>query len=171
MARRSGPEPIFKKRYVAFSILLVNSTPTICANIAISETATIYSCKVSMAGLMIGGAGVNVQEIRSWVRCTIDDAKILDPGDVADPNDPYTTSEMDNLNGFTLPNIWTTPSTFDPLDTPPLYAPEYVNEKYRFRRKCDCNTVVRIEADTITRQGAARSVQFFGYMELVIRVR
>ena len=166
----SGPEPIFKKRWVGFSTLLVNSTPTEAAIIEIAETGTVYSAKISMAGLMIAGVGNNVQEIRSWIRCGRENDAIPDPNSKANSNSPYANSTMDIINGFTLPSLFTTPPVQAATDLPPVFKQDH-SEKFRFRRKCDRNTIVKLEADTIVRQGAARSCQFFGYMELVIRIK
>ena len=157
----------YKKRWGQFNATAANSTPTEIGNIQIAETGTIVSLKISITGIGISPAAGDVQEARLWVRCGRENDAIPDPNDKANSNAPYDDSTMDIINGFTLPSIFLTEfGVFQSMNAVGGYS-----QKFNFKRKCDRNTILKLETDTIVRNQTARSVAIFGYWEIVIQVK
>ena len=163
-----GPSPIFKKRFVRFSTIIQNSLPGEIVQIKLAETGTIMACKISLAAIPISAVDPDVQELNMFLYCDqdLDDPAFPNPSITPEPVPYNETPEVDSINGFHVGNIWVNRTD----GTIPLRM-NTVQEKFRFRRKCDRNMVIRLTADSIVRNGAARSVLIFGTMYLTIKTR
>ncbi len=52
-----------------------------------------------------------------------------------------------------------------------LNITQTVNEKFRFRRKCDENSFVRLLAQVVTTNGVTRTMEITGKIQVIIRTR
>jgi len=158
-----GPSPIFKKRMFRFSTTVPNTTPVNIASIVLRETGTIYSVKIDMA-IINTVTGSNVQELNFALRC-------VPQKELNSIPDFGVDQEIETINGFYVGSLWSSGVDAASGDTHYPQLKATLNEKYRFRRKCDENTRINLFADSVVRQGAAQSVQVFGMMYVVVRVR
>ena len=148
---------IFKKRSILFDQdVPINSNGTLVATIQLQETGTLYAIKLSLTCDSNAGTGGDNQRITLWVRCA--------PADSAVPD--FTDSEeQQTLNGFS-------PATLFGVAQANLgIAATYLNEKFRFRRKCDRLTEVELFAQSTTVRGTGRVCTLSGLMQLIIRMR
>ena len=150
------PAQVFKKRNNIFStIVLNNADATLVSEIVLRETGTIYSVKVSMGGQHQAPAGADTQIIRCWVRCV--------PAATALP-DLTAAVELDTMNGFHVGSFLYIGQT-DHVNI------GSINEKFRFRRKCDENSLLQLLAQSTNTNGTGRSVEMTGTFTAVIRVK
>ena len=157
-----GPAPIFKKKFVRFTSLITNSAPAIVATIVIEETGTIYSAAVDLLTYSVTPNAGDIQELNVGLTCVPESFALPDYSDA---------SNIETMNGFHVGNTWNTLEDRIAGGTQEYGQMNHIREKFRFRRKCDRNTSVIMFADTIVREGAARSVRIVGTLMLVIRVR
>ncbi len=73
-------------------------------------------------------------------------------------------NEIDTMNGFS-------PTVFTAGTLQSSGPANYLNEKFRFRRKCDDNTDINLLAQHTNTQGSGRVVNIIGLMQAIIRVR
>ena len=161
--RRSGvanrgvrPAQVFKKRNNIFlSPVLDNADAVLMSEIVLRETGTIYSVKVSFWGMALGSVAGDHQRINVWVRCV--------PAVTGLP-DLTSSVELDTMNGFFVGSF-----TFTGVVQPS--TGQGINEKFRFRRKCDENSLVQLLAQSTSTNGMGRTVEIGGVMAVVIRVK
>ncbi len=165
-AMRGRPSQLFKKRYIYFSTLVANTTPTTLAKFDIEETSTVYAVKIQLAGRSLEDAGTAIQEVTIGVFCRKGHA----PGAVYVP-DLSTVPENSTYEGFSVGSIWCQGNVAATGTIFQIAEVSTIREKFRFRRKCDKDTSVILFADSIVRAGTAASVQVFGTFELIIRVK
>ena len=155
-----GPTPIFKRRHKRFTaVTAASGTPTRLQTITIRETGTIYAAKVGIWGHSVSASAGDIQQCDFGLACSIKDQNIIDLSDDA---------EVETMNGFFVGTIFTADiatTTNEPI------GGMFIQEKFRFRRKCDENNVVELFTDTTVHNGVARTVAFSGYLDLIIRVR
>ncbi len=166
-----GPTAIFKKRFSSFSKVVTNTTPVVVSKITLAETATIYAVKVSLIGLGLSTTAEDVQEVRLFVECVEGpNVAVPDPLVVGDDPDFVEHVEIDPMNGFYLGSLFVRGNAGGTQDQR-MEVPSWISEKFRFRRKCDRRSEIRIIADSIVRAQAAQSVVVSGGMQIVTRVR
>ena len=103
--QRRGPSPIYKKRFVSFLQTAANSTPQQIAQIVIAETGTIVSLKVNIGVISLASLEDDIQETRLFVYCQQqNDQHVPDP--TATTTDDYVANDLDGINGFTLPSLF-----------------------------------------------------------------
>ena len=150
------PTQVFKKRNNIFSTqVLANSNATLISEIVLRETGTVYAIKVSMFGQQLLPDAIDAVVNRIWIRCV--------PAATGLP-DLTVAVELDTLNGFLVGSF-----LFVGADT--SQAGHGLNEKFRFRRKCDENTLVQLIGQSTGTNGVARIVEWNGVMQAVIRVK
>jgi len=150
------PAQVFKKRNNIFqSAILSNANAVLVSELVMRETGTIYSVKISGWGVALGSVAGDHQHINLWVRCV--------PAATGLP-DLTVPVEIDTMNGFLVASLMyvgtTQPSTGQGL-----------NEKFRFRRKCDENSLIQLLAQSVNTNGTGRTIEFGGVMAAVIRVK
>ncbi len=166
---RRGSTKIFKKRFLSFAQAVVNSTPTIFANLQMAETGTIVAAKVSIHGQSQSVDDADIQEVRLFLYCGIDVQPLTAPDPTVTGNDPYSTSpEIETINGFYVGSLFCGGGIGVVGDKD---ISDMIKEKFRFRRKCDRNSRVLLAADTIVRNGAAATVNLSGALYLTIQTR
>ena len=163
-----GPSPIFKRRQISFTSLVANSNPTEVAQIILKETCTVYAMKVNVLGYSVTPSGGDIQETMVFVRCA-------EPAGISTIPNPtgVDASETETANGFYVGSLWTgqhNPTAGGTQEHTGAGA-GFIRDKYRYRRKCDRNTVLQLYADSIVREGTARSVRVVGFVEFILRIR
>ena len=160
-ARRTGrsfpvsPAQVFKKRFDKFQGVasLGNNNATLLAQIILEETGTIYAVKIGAIGHAIGLVAGDETTNHLWIRCV--------PNDTALP-DLTDSTELETMNGFYVGSFGYILSVFNTHD---------MNEKFRFRRKCDRNMQLQLLAQSEAGNGTARTVEWSGILEAIIRVK
>ncbi len=156
VAARPRVSQIFKKRNdLVTADIPINSNGTLIGNFTLNETGTLYAVKLSLHAFSEGGAAGDVQRILIWIRCA--------PPGTSVP-DLTNTAEMNNMNGFPAAALMAVGGFQSGLQC-------YLNEKFRYRRKCDDQTVVELFGQSTTVQGTGRVVNINGIMSAVIRMR
>ncbi len=147
---------IFKKRNLLIdSDVPINSNATLIGEIVTRETETLYAIKLSLHCFAEASATTDAQRVAIWVRCV--------PAGTGLP-DLTTAVEQDTLNGFPA-------AVLMGLATNGIATAAYLNEKFRYRRKCDENTLVQVIAQHTNTQGTGRVCNLAGLMSLILRVR
>ena len=148
---------IFKKREDRVSNTVASSSnATLIGSTVIQETGTVYAVKLSLALQHLGATTGDFQRIVLWIRCI--------PADTGLP-DLTDATEMETLNGFS-------PGCLFGVGPGSSSGPAvYMNEKFRFRRKCDRNTVIELLAESTLLNGTARVCDISGLMTTIIRLR
>ena len=100
-----------------------------------------------------GAAANDSQKINLWVRCV--------PAATALPN-LNTAVEIDTLNGFFVGSF---------IYIGGVTVQNNFNEKFRFRRKCDENSLLQLLAESSSFNGTGRSMLASGMFAAVIRVK
>ena len=153
-AGRVRPAQVFKKRNNVWNTAVATgSNATLLSEIVLRETGTIYSVKLSFGGLHQSAVAGDAQVIRVWVRCV--------PASTGLPN-LNTAVELDTMNGFFV-------GTFIFIGTE--NRARWFNEKFRFRRKCDENSLIQVLAESSSFNGTGRVVELTGTTAVVIRVK
>ncbi len=156
IGRGVRPAQVFKKRNLPFeTTILSNAAGTLLAEIVLRETGTIYSVKVGMWGHAISQVAGDAQLIVVYVRCVPAGTGLADLS---------INVEVDTMNGFYL-------GSFLFLDGLQGGVMNGLNEKFRFRRKCDENSLIQIIARSLNTSGTGRSIEWTGSMAAVIRVK
>ena len=157
-AGRASPRvsQIFKKRNELFTVAVPSgSDATLLATTTLDETGTLYAVKVSCFLSHVAGTAPDTQRVPIWIRCV--------PAGTPLP-DLTSEPEMDTLNGFPAAVLF----GHDGVSRGPS---NYLNEKFRFRRKCDANMVVQLIAQSTSTEGTGRTCEISGLMSLIIRIR
>ena len=150
------PAQVFKKRNIAFeTTILNNASATLLAEIVLRETGTIYSIKIGMQGHQISGSAGDGQLIIVYCRCV--------PAGTGLP-DLTVNVEVDTMNGFYV-------GSYLFLDGVQAAMANGLNEKFRFRRKCDENSLIQVIARSLGTAGTGRSIEWTGSIAAVIRVK
>ena len=71
--------------------------------------------------------------------------------------------ELDTLNGFYVGSIFSEDGIANTWN--------YLLEKFRFRRKCDENSLIQLLARSLNTQGTGAAIEVSGVMAAVIRVK
>ena len=147
---------IFKKRHDLINVdIPINADATLLGTITMQETGTIYAIKLSLHCFAEAPATTDAQRVMIWVRCVPDGTALPDLTD---------NGQMDTLNGFPAALLMG-------LATNGIAAASYLNEKFRFRRKCDDNSLIQLIGQHTNTQGTGRVCNITGLMEAIIRVR
>ena len=151
-----GPAQVFKKRYdlALGNAVPGNSNATLISQIILAETGTIYAVKIGMGGQMIGPTANDGTVINLYVRCVPNDTLLPDLTD---------ETELETMNGFYVGSFLFIGAVEGNITS--------LNEKFRFRRKCDANMQLQLLAQSSGSQGTARVVEWSGVFEAIIRVR
>ncbi len=150
------PAQIFKKRHSLDNITVPsNSNGTLLAEIQLTETGTVYAVKVSAKGIHVAGVSGDSQLIRLWVRCV--------PFATALP-DLTAVGQLDTMNGFYVGSLYFSNGN----NAGPDLA---MTEKFRFRRKCDEDTLIQLIAQSFNYAGNGRSVEMVTTFVAINRVR
>ncbi len=156
VGRGVRPTQVFKKRNNVFATSVPsNADATLLSEIVLRETGTIYSVKISCNGNYLSAAAGDAQRINIWVRCV--------PAVTALP-DLTAAVELDTMNGFLVASFM---YTFEANER----SIQGINEKFRFRRKCDENSLLQLLAQSTNTQGTGRVIEMQGVMAAVIRVK
>ncbi len=155
-SRGVRPAQVFKKRHNRYNTTVVTgSNATLLSEIVLRETGTIYSVKISAFTIAISAVAGDVGRLDLWVRCV--------PAATTLPD--FTSAVVeDTVNGFFVGTIYGTDviggmhSLIDSV-------------KFRFRRKCDENTLLQLIATSQISNGVGRSNIISGMMAAVIRVK
>ena len=150
-----GPAQVFKKRYDRMDGVasLNNNNATLLAQIILEETGTIYAVKIGVSGHPIGGSAGDSNILNLFVRCVPNDTLLPDLTD---------DTELETMNGFYVGSF---------LFSTGFTNIHGINEKFRFRRKCDRNMQLQLLAQSTNVQGTGRTVEFSGIFEAIIRVK
>ncbi len=135
--------------------MLNNADATLLSEIVLRETGTIYSVKISLNGHHLSAVGADSQRMNLWVRCV--------PAATGLP-DLTAAVEIDTLNGFLVGSMY-----YDAAS--PSQSTRGINEKFRFRRKCDENSLLQLLGQSTSINGTGRSILTTGVMAAVIRVK
>ena len=156
IGRGNRPAQVFKKRNNLFDTSVPNnSNATLLSEIVLRETGTIYSIKIGCTGIQISGTGQDTQRIELWCRCV--------PATTTLPD--FTVGVVqDTINGFFVGTLTFVGGLLASWNNIP-------NIKFRFRRKCDENSLVQLIAQSSPTQGTGRTVEIAGLMAAVIRVK
>ena len=157
IGRGVRPAQVFKKRNNLFggATVLSNADAVLISEIVLRETGTIYAIKISSVGIALASVSGDHQLIRLWVRCV--------PAVTPLP-DLTSAVELDTMNGFLVgAYLFSQPGQPGTGQT--------VNEKFRFRRKCDENSLLQLLAQSTNTNGSGRTVELSGVMSAVIRVK
>ena len=147
---------IFKKRNDLINATIPsNADAFLLGTITLDETGTVYAVKVSVAGNHISGVSPDIQRIILWIRCV--------PANTGLP-DLTLNAEMDTINGFPI-------GLLHMQDGNPAAFQSAIDQKYRFRRKCDAGEELQLIGQSTNVNGAGRSVQVFGLLSAIIRTR
>ncbi len=150
------PSQIFKKRHdLVNSDVPINSNATLIGNINIRETGTVYAVKLSLHAFPEAGTNPDIQRVAIYVRCVPEGTGLPDL---------TVENEIDTLNGFNA-------VVFHPGSTSSVGNRQFINEKFRYRRKCDDNTDVQLIAQHTNTQGTGRVVNITGLFSAIVRVR
>ncbi len=154
-----GPTPIFKKRDEAFDVSSAATNGVLLAQLQIRETGTVYAAKVGILSFPESGAAVG-DFVRSdyYVDC-------IPNAGAAIPN-LSSAIERETLNGFYVGSQL----------NGSLSASNFINiipiiEKFRYRRKCDENSFVRLIARQTVVAGGDITIGYTGVFNIVIRTR
>ena len=132
-----------------------NNNGTVLDTLTIEETGTVYAVKIGVHGQIIGASAGDGQLNHLFVRCAPHDTLIPDLTD----NDVVET-----MNGFYVGSflfgLGSTNTTENGL-----------NIKFRFRRKCDRNSIIQLLVNSTNVNGTGRTVEWSGAFEAIIRVR
>ncbi len=151
-----SPSQIFKKRTDLINLdIPINSNATLLATVNIRETGTVYAVKLSLQGFAEGSLTVDAQRIMIYVRCVPEGTNLPDL---------TVENEIDTLNGFFVCLLLCTGVNQQAVS-------QYLNQKFRFRRKCDDNTDIQLIAQHTNTQGTGRVVNITGQMQVIVRVR
>ena len=151
------PTQVFKKRNNLFSTtVLNNANAVLISEIVMRETGTLYSVKISAYGEHVSGANLDVQRIELWCRCV--------PAVTGLP-DLTVAVEQDTMNGFYVGQIVCDSGCIGAA------AQMIPTTKFRFRRKCDENSLLQLIAQSTDVGAVGRSVIVSGLMAAVIRVK
>ena len=155
IGRGLRPAQVFKKRHnLASTQIPINADATLLGEIVMRETGTIYALKISAVGNQIAGTGQDQQRIMLWARCV--------PAVTGLP-DLTSEVEMDTLNGFFV-------GQFVLIGGQETSASK-IEEKFRFRRKCDENSLIQLIGQSTSTNGTGRVVIVDTMMEAVIRMK
>ena len=155
-ARSVRPAQVFKKRNNISLINVLSNADAILVNeIVLRETGTIYSVKLDIHGEHLSGVAGDTQKVNLWIRCV--------PAVTALP-DLTAAVELDTMNGFFVGTL----NIADGDDTNPNSK---LREKFRFRRKCDENSLVQVLAQSTALAGTGRTVRVASTFVAVIRMK
>jgi len=155
-ARNTSPSQIFKKRNdLIDQDVPINSNGTLCGQITLTETGTLYAVKLSIHAFGEVSLDFDRQRVAMWIRCVPNDTAIPDLTDVF---------ELDTINGFS-------PIVFSVGRPDNDGVHTFLNEKFRYRRKCDANMELQLLAQHTNEQGVGRVVNITGIMTAIIRSR
>ncbi len=147
---------IFKKRNALVNAdVPINSNATLLATITLAETATIYAIKLALFAFGEASVVADVQRVVLWIRCVAAGSGLTDL---------TQDQDMDTINGFPAVMLC-------PHGTNQDNSACYINEKFRFRRKCDDNSLLQLIAQHTNVQGTGRVVNVSGLMTAILRVR
>ena len=150
------PSQIFKKRNDLINVdVPINADAVLLGTITLQETGTLYAVKLSLRAIAEASAIVDGQRVMIWVRCV--------PANTGLP-DLTLNSDMDTINGFPAALLYCFGVNQDNPSS-------YLNEKFRFRRKCDAATELQLLAQHTNTQGTGRVVHIAGLMSAILRVR
>ncbi len=155
----AGPQPIFKKRDEDFDVTTAATDGVILGQATTRETGTIYAVKVGVYGqAQATFAAGDSQRIDLYVDC-------IPSAGASIPNLSIDV-ERETLNGFYVGSIW---MGKDADGTPITSVP--IIEKFRFRRLCDENSLVRLLARAVLTSGSFSTTELTGVVNVVIRTR
>ena len=156
IGRTLGPAQIFKKRNDLINVQVpINANAFLLGTITLQETGTLYAITLDLLATSIAPNAGDVQRIVLWVRCVPEGTTLPD----------FTVNGvMDTVNGFS-------PATIFGVDELEQGVASYLHEKFRFRRKCDDNTLIQLIAQHTNTNGTGRVVEISGHFGAVIRVR
>ena len=155
VGRGVRPAQVFKKRNVLATIQIpINSNATLLNEIVLRETGTIYSVKVAAVANQIAGTGQDMQRINLWIRCV--------PAVTGLP-DLTSQVELDTMNGFYV-------GMFVLIGGQETGASRIL-EKFRFRRKCDENSLIQLIGQSTSTNGTGRVVIVDTTVTAVIRMK
>ncbi len=147
---------IFKKRNDLINTSVpINSNATLLGSVVLQETGTLYAITVSLYTLSVDAIAGDIQRIVLWVRCVPSGATLPDFTDNA---------VMDTTNGFSLATLIGVAENAGGNQS-------YVNEKFRYRRKCDDATIIQLIAQSTTISGTGRVQDVSGHFSAIIRMR
>ncbi len=150
------PAQIFKKRNVLYDAnVAAGITAALLGQITMTETGTIYSIKISAQGRHVSGTSGDQDVINLWVRCIPQGTGLPDLSDGLD---------LDTLNGFYVGRLNMANGSNSGFGTGLV-------EKFRFRRKCDQNSIIQLLGQSDNVNPTARVVEVVGVIAAVIRVR
>ncbi len=157
VAARNRPAQVFKKRNAIFDTnILAGTAGVIISTITLGETGTVYSVKVAIQGIHTSGVTGDQNLINLWIRCA--------PSGTAVPNLASAVA-LDTLNGFFVGRLNMANGSNSGFGTGLV-------EKFRFRRKCDANSLLQLMAQSdFLGGGTSRAVNVGGVLTAVIRVR
>ncbi len=152
-----GPAQIFKKRNDLINTSVpINSNATLLGTITLQETGTLYAITLDLICDGINAVGDDLQRIVLWIRCVPEGATLPDL---------TTNGVMDTINGFSPATL------FGVIEANKGVAGTYLHEKFRYRRKCDDNTLIQLIAQSTTINGTGRVCDIAGHFGAVIRMR
>ncbi len=148
---------VFKKRHGIINEVasLNNNNATLLDQITLEETCTVYAIKIGVWGQALSTAAGDGQIQHLFVRCV--------PADTALP-DLTDNDQVETMNGFYVGSFLFNHTTSQGGDTG-------LNQKFRFRRKCDRNSLVQLLVNSTNVQGTGRTVEWSGAMQVIARVR
>ena len=162
---------MFKKRFVTMAKSVANSVPSVIGKITIAETCTIVAAKVSVAGWTTSGTPGRVQEVRLFLFCKSRSAtdEQPDPSTVATGHGTIIEyPQIDGMNGFYVGSLFATSISATGHSN---QLKPYIEEKFRFKRKCDRNDDVFLSGHSIVREGSTETVKVAGAMVLTLQTR
>ena len=134
------------------------------SNIVIEETGTIYAVKI-MFGAHQSESGINNDDTRLMVGLHIR------PSGSDHLPSFGVKEEIDNMNGFIVyGGVLNTVASGEGAGVDNVGHVNF-QEKFRFRRKVDKDSVVEIFGQALVSNGTVRSIQVSGYWQLVLRTR
>ena len=155
VGRSVRPAQVFKKRNNPYDTLVgSNADAVLLSEIVLRETGTIYSVKISAKAYSVSADG-DSNVIRLWIRCV--------PAQTTLP-DLTAGVDLDTMNGFYVGQV-------DGSGADARTSSDFLQEKFRFRRKCDENSLLQLLAQSTNVRGAGQTVEIVGVMVAVIRVK
>ncbi len=156
VGRGVRPAQVFKKRHDIFNTNVPTGADAfLLGEIDLRETGTIYALKVSFGAFGQAIVTADLQSIHIVARCV--------PANTGLP-DLTSPIELDTMNGFFVGSF-----LFGGNGTNAFII--NFNEKFRFRRKCDENSLIQIIAQSTSIAGTGRTIEFRGVLSAVIRVK
>ena len=124
------------------------------------ETGTVYAVKVGVGvTTAVIGALADLSRVDYFVDCIPEAGASL-------PN-LSVDAERETLNGFYVGSQHFQGATASSAIT----RDPTLNEKFKFRRKCDRNSFVRLLARVVTLNGTGNTAHISGEFDIIIRMR